>query len=102
MQMNPTRIILIFALTVAIAAAVYSNMQAPALQSACVRDSDCMAGGCSGQICTTAAKALQTITTCEWRAEYDCLRLTSCGCASGTCAWRNTNEYQNCLVNITR
>lgn len=63
----------------------------------CASGSDCGVGGCSGQVCTTAAEASGIITTCEYRAEYGCLKLTSCGCADGKCGWRNNSDYQECL-----
>ncbi|MBI2580893.1 eight-cysteine-cluster domain-containing protein [Candidatus Woesearchaeota archaeon] len=63
----------------------------------CVSDADCGVGGCSGQVCTTAAEAEGLITTCEYRTEYDCLKLTSCGCVEGKCGWKETAEYGVCL-----
>lgn len=63
----------------------------------CVFDTDCGVGGCSGQVCTTAAEAKGLITTCEYRAEYDCLKLTSCGCVNGKCAWKETADYYACF-----
>ncbi len=63
----------------------------------CLTSSDCGVGGCSGQVCTTAAEAKGLITTCEYRAEYDCLKLTSCGCVEGKCAWQQDAEYSACL-----
>jgi len=98
--MHLARTAWVAAVTVAIIAAAYVVFYAPTAPSGCVTDQDCMAGGCSGQVCTTAANARNIITTCEWSSEYDCLRLTSCGCVNGTCAWRNTDEYQNCLNNL--
>lgn len=65
----------------------------------CGTDSDCGAGGCSGQVCTTAAEAAGIITTCEYRAEYDCLKLTSCGCVEGKCAWKENADYRTCFEN---
>jgi len=54
----------------------------------CSRDSDCMTGGCSGQVCQSAAEP-PVITTCEYRTCYDAsaFRVT-CGCEGGKCAWR--------------
>ncbi|MBI2549690.1 eight-cysteine-cluster domain-containing protein [Candidatus Woesearchaeota archaeon] len=63
----------------------------------CSSDSDCGVGGCSGQVCTAASEAAGVITTCEYRAEYDCLKLTSCGCVEGKCAWKETAGYMGCL-----
>ncbi len=63
----------------------------------CTSDSDCGVGGCSGQVCTEASKASGLITTCEYRAEYGCLKLTSCGCVNGKCAWRESAEFKSCV-----
>ncbi len=63
----------------------------------CVSDSDCGVGGCSGQVCAVAKEAEGLITTCEYREEYGCLKLTSCGCFDGKCSWRNNPDYQECL-----
>ncbi|MBI2140860.1 eight-cysteine-cluster domain-containing protein [Candidatus Woesearchaeota archaeon] len=67
------------------------------LQPECSTDSDCGVGGCSGQVCTTAAEAEGLITTCEYRAEYDCLKLTSCGCVEGRCGWIENPVFEKCL-----
>lgn len=63
----------------------------------CAKDSDCGTGGCSGQVCTTAERAKEIITTCEMRAEYGCLRLTTCGCVEGKCQWRKNSAYIDCM-----
>ena len=100
--MHLARTAWVAAVTVAIIAAAYIVLSNPIpLGTQCAIDNDCAAAGCSGQICTTSRAAPGIITTCEWREEYDCLRLTSCGCVNGTCAWRNTDEYQNCLSNLS-
>lgn len=67
------------------------------VEAECVSDSDCSRAGCSGQLCVQAGKAANIITTCEYKAEYDCLRLTSCGCIEGRCAWSATGEYEACI-----
>lgn len=66
----------------------------------CSSDSDCAVGGCSGQICALKEKAGDIITTCEWRSEYSCYRMTSCGCVQGTCRWKDTKEFTECLSNL--
>jgi eight-cysteine-cluster-containing protein len=52
----------------------------------CLRDSDCQAGGCSGQVCER--KGEETITTCEWK---DCYRAEdynlTCQCINNQCQW---------------
>jgi len=66
-------------------------------EAECVTDADCDVAGCSGQLCATAEEAPGIITTCEYREQYDCLQLTSCGCIEGKCAWAQTEEYASCL-----
>ncbi len=66
----------------------------------CSGDLDCAAGGCSGQVCTTAEKAPSIITTCEYLPEYVCLKQTGCGCVSGKCEWKRTQEYLDCMKNL--
>jgi eight-cysteine-cluster-containing protein len=66
----------------------------------CSRDSDCGVGGCSGQVCTTAERAPSIITTCEYLPEYGCLKQTGCGCISGKCGWKKTQEYLDCMKNL--
>jgi eight-cysteine-cluster-containing protein len=69
----------------------------PLPEAECTTDVDCAPAGCSGQVCTTAAKAPSIITTCEMREEYVCLKQTSCGCNAGKCSWKDTPEYRQCL-----
>lgn len=66
----------------------------------CSNGSDCGAGGCSGQVCATAEKTPSIITTCEYKSEYDCLKKTNCGCVSGKCEWKKTQEYLDCMKSI--
>jgi serpin B len=65
-------------------------------EAECNQDSDCFIGGCSSHICSPNK---DIITTCEWREEYDCVRLTSCSCIDGKCGWEETPEYLQCLRN---
>ena len=71
--------------------------QEPQPTAECASDSGCKVGGCSGQVCTTSDKAAGLVTTCEYRAEYGCYKLTSCGCVAGKCSWKETPELDSCL-----
>ena len=64
-------------------------------QGACARDADCMATGCSGQVCANAS----TVTTCEFRPEYACYsQHARCGCMEGACAWSDADsQFESCL-----
>jgi len=55
---------------------------------ACSNDSDCITGGCSGQVCQAAAEP-PVITTCEYRECYSAQAYgVGCGCHSGKCRWQ--------------
>jgi len=66
----------------------------------CSSDSDCAAAGCSSQLCVGADKASGIITTCEYKEEYSCLKLTSCGCINNKCSWNENENYLNCLEEV--
>ncbi len=54
---------------------------------ACSSDSDCMRGGCSGQVCQSKSEE-PVITTCEYRDCYNAgADSLSCGCIEGKCVW---------------
>jgi len=59
----------------------------------CSKDSDCIITGCSNHVCASES----VVTTCEVREEYNCTKLTSCGCFEGACMWEKTDEYVSCL-----
>ena len=53
----------------------------------CSSDSDCVAGGCSGQVCYSSSEE-PAITTCEYRDCYDAEKYgLSCGCVENKCRW---------------
>ena len=52
----------------------------------CLHDSDCKAGGCSGQVC--GARDQGMMTTCEYSECYDAEKYhASCLCVNGICGW---------------
>lgn len=60
----------------------------------------CAVAGCSGQVCVSAGEAADTITDCEFRAEYACFQEASCEPqADGKCGWTQTPELKKCLAN---
>ena len=73
--------------------------QTPAHVAECAADSDCHVGGCSQQLCTPKDGVM---STCEYRSEYACTKLTRCGCAQGQCTWANTTLYASCLQKASR
>lgn len=59
--------------------------------------SECVRGGCSGQLCV-AADADPIFTTCEWREEYACYDTASCEKqTNGGCGWTLTDDLATCL-----
>lgn len=65
----------------------------------CNTDNDCATAGCSGQLCVSKDQAKDIITTCEYKEEYECLKLSSCSCMNNKCQWQENNEYLNCIAN---
>lgn len=61
----------------------------------CQSDVDCVAAGCSGQICVPAYKAADIVTTCEYLEEYICYQEANCGCVQGVCSW--PKDINTCL-----
>lgn len=66
----------------------------------------CEIAGCSGQLCLPESKVDNGggISICAFLPEYICLQYSRCGrVQSGgvtTCGWRNTPQYQACLVGV--
>lgn len=53
----------------------------------CSSDSDCLAGGCSGQVCQSKNEE-SIITTCEWRDCYSAKKYDlKCKCIDTKCQW---------------
>ncbi|HSB46695.1 MAG TPA: eight-cysteine-cluster domain-containing protein [Candidatus Bilamarchaeum sp.] len=56
-------------------------------QASCSSDSDCITGGCSGQVCQGKNEE-PVITTCEYRTCYSAAAFgLKCGCMAGKCQW---------------
>lgn len=71
------------------------------VKAECDTDSDCAAGGCSGEVCATKDATGKFMSICIMRSEYECLKLTSCGCVEGKCAFKTTPEYTSCWNKAT-
>lgn len=64
------------------------------------KTNDCVAAGCSGQLCVSESEAADVVTTCEFRAEYACYKQATCERQTdGKCDWTQTPELQSCLAN---
>lgn len=54
----------------------------------------CFKTGCSQQVCSDE----EVVTTCEWRAEYECYKTARCERQStGKCGFTDTPELRRCL-----
>ena len=62
----------------------------------CSQDTDCVIGGCSNQLCLPKS-AGNIMSTCEWKEEYGCYQLTTCGCSAAKCAWKQNDAFDKCL-----
>ncbi len=62
--------------------------------------SECVVGGCSGELCGPAGAPL--ISDCMWAPEYECVKYSECGPygPGGSCGWANTPEYLECLGQV--
>ncbi|MFP3946855.1 MAG: eight-cysteine-cluster domain-containing protein [Archaeoglobaceae archaeon] len=62
-------------------------------QGNCSTDADCIAGGCSGQVCQSTFEE-PVITTCEYKECYNAdLYGMECKCIEGACQWsQNTTK----------
>jgi len=66
----------------------------------CYKDIDCLSGGCSGQLCLPRDQASSTITTCEWKDEYECYAQDGCICQNNTCQWAGNELFTECMNNL--
>jgi len=87
--------------------AVETQKQVPEEQESlnmveCKTDDDCATGGCSGQVCRPKEKVKDLFTTCEWRPEYGCLKMTSCSCIDGKCIWGENQAYLDCIAGLEK
>lgn len=58
----------------------------------------CVPAGCSGTICAEATEAADIVTTCEYRDEYACYKLTTCERQlDGKCGWTPEAGFASCL-----
>ncbi len=65
-------------------------------ENECNDDSDCITGGCSGEICQS--KNTEPIASiCIYKEWFKCLDLTSCGCFEGKCGWKKNNDFLMCM-----
>lgn len=63
----------------------------------CSKDADCLASGCSGQLCIPRDEADAAFSTCEWRDEYACYREDDCICNNNKCKWAGNEAFSECI-----
>lgn len=61
------------------------RVEGPEADGECTSDADCQTGGCSGEVCATAASMEGYMGTCEVLPCFSILK--SCGCIEGRCSW---------------
>lgn len=61
------------------------RVEGPESDGECASDEDCVAVGCSSEICTTRDKGAGMMSTCDNKPCY--AALDTCGCAAGRCQW---------------
>ncbi len=62
----------------------------------CVRDDDCVIGGCSGTICQSK-NAEPIYTICVYLPEYACYKKIDCKCIDAKCGWDETEDFNKCV-----
>ena len=73
------------------------NVNKDGLGIECSQNVDCLAGGCSGQLCLSRDKADSAASTCEWRDEYACYRQDNCICENNECQWEGNKAFSECI-----
>ncbi len=61
------------------------RVEGPTLPKECASDADCVASGCSGEVCVARTVAPTVMTTCEILPCFAVL--DACGCQEGACVW---------------
>jgi hypothetical protein len=57
----------------------------------------CEPQGCGNTVCAEAGAGI--VTTCEWKAEYECYKTATCERqADGTCGWTQSPALTSCLA----
>src|SRR5262245_22642659 len=55
----------------------------------------CVPSGCSGTVCVEHGS--EVVTTCEYKAEYDCYKTATCERQADTsCGWTQSAELTSC------
>lgn len=63
--------------------------------------SPCVRAGCSSQLCVSAEKAHDIVTTCEWTGLYGCYDQAVCERqVDGQCGWTETESFRTCVDNL--
>ena len=74
---------------------VYLSQRSPASPTGAI---SCVRAGCSAQLCVEKNAAAETVTTCEFRAEYACYRTATCARQlNGSCGWTMDSALTLCL-----
>ena len=66
-------------------------------QNQCNKDGDCMITGCSSEICSDKP----VMSPCVIIPEHSCLKYAECKCINNECRWGFTQDYNECVSNIS-
>merc|ERR1711933_315704 len=66
-------------------------------------DDNCTSAGCSGELCLSVTDAMDFVSICLWKCEYECTKLQKCGVnENGVCGWSTSTEneakYAQCMT----
>ena len=54
-------------------------------QGSCTNDADCVATGCSGEVCSGNG---EVVSTCEYSDSFPNAQGLTCGCVQEVCGWK--------------
>ncbi len=91
---------LIFIFTIFIAAIANSKPKKEKTKN--TNTEKCVISGCNGEVCQGKEEE-PTMTICLYNPEYDCYKKAICEVQEdGSCGWTETEEYQECINNLSR
>jgi len=76
----------------------HDRLEGVEVDGECTADADCGTGGCSQEVCVTAANTSDVITTCEILPCFGAVE--ACGCNEGRCTWNLKQQLEPMLPRI--
>lgn len=96
-------VLLLVAIIIGVAAFVQFGTVTNITEAEASSGKQCMAGGCSNQLCVDTSQG-DVMSTCEWTPAYGCYqKYGTCEKQSdNVCGWTQTPELKQCLENPER